>query len=155
SSAGAGIDTALPPLGEGPRFGAAEGKPVRRVETVTEGGRWASTPAVRSVRIGEPLTGEVARRAMRELLATGRFARANADAAVEADGAVLRLTLLPRRLIATIRISGAALETGPTLEAAQVSEGGEVTASLLPIFAERIKAHYAAHGYTACEVRVD
>lgn len=131
------------------------GKPVRRVEVVVTGGRWESRPAVKSVRLGEPLSLEVGRRASRELLDSGRFARAAADAYAEGDGAVLRVYALPRRLIAALQVSGGALGKADTLEAAELTDGGEITASALDQAGPRIARYYAAHGYPSAKVTVD
>jgi outer membrane protein assembly factor BamA len=52
-------------------------------------------------------------------------------------------------------MAGGVLDLRDTLEAARVSEGGEVTAPSLPDIAERIKGFYARHGFTAARVTVD
>src|SRR4051794_28453496 len=65
------------------------GKPIRRIDVDVEGDRWKSAPALTKVKTGEPLTRETARRAMRELMDTGHFARATAEAQPFADGAAL------------------------------------------------------------------
>jgi outer membrane protein assembly factor BamA len=154
----AGEDAALgatvPDLGEAPAQDLV-GKPVRRVEVITIGDRWAGPLAVTAVRPGDPATGEAARRLMREALATGRFARANVEAYAESGGVVLRLNVLPRRLVATIQLDGGALDRGETLEAADVAAGGEVTAPRLTEIASRIRHFYEVHGFSSAQVRVD
>jgi outer membrane protein assembly factor BamA len=130
-------------------------KPIRRVEVVVSGGRWTTPPALTSVRLGEPLSFEVARRAMREVLAGGQIARANVEALAEGDGAVLRVHVLPRRLIARIQISGGALDTAATLDAAELSDGGEITAPLLGLISTRIRRYYAQHGFPSAEATAD
>ena len=65
------LGSAIPDLGEAPSLEGLAGKPIRRIEVTTWGGRWASSPRVTGVREGEPLSLEAARRAMRELLAGG------------------------------------------------------------------------------------
>src|SRR4051794_38119116 len=69
---------AVPELTE-PAARALVGKPIRRVDVVVAGGRWTTPPAITSVRLGEPLSLEAARRAMREVLAGGKIARANVE----------------------------------------------------------------------------
>ncbi|MEZ4293966.1 MAG: POTRA domain-containing protein [Polyangiaceae bacterium] len=128
------------------------GKPITRIETVTTGGLWPSQPSLTTVRPGEPMSGDAARRAVRELLATGAFARAHADAYPEADGVVLRLRLLPRRVIATLNVTGGVLDRAETLEAAGLAEGGEVTAPMLEQAQTRIAALYAGRGYPGATV---
>ena len=131
------------------------GKPIRRVDVVVAGGRWTTPPVLKAVRVGELLTLDAARRAMREVLAAGRFARANVEAVAEGGGAVLRLHVLPRRLIARVQLSGGALDLASTLEAADVSDGGEITATLLAQLGPRIQRYYAQHGFPSAEASAD
>lgn len=131
------------------------GQPIRRVEVVAAGGRWLITPTLKTVRAGEAASPEAARRAMREILATGRFARANVEAFPEGDGVVLRVNVLPRRLIATIQVSGGSLDTAETLDASEIAEGGEITAPMLATIAARVRRHYENHGFPAAKVVVD
>jgi outer membrane protein assembly factor BamA len=145
---------AVPELTEPPDR-ALVGKPIRRVEVVVTGGRWTTPPAIKSVHLGEPLSLEAARRAMREVLDGGQIARANVEAFAEGDGAALRVHVLPRRLIARIQISGGALDTVATLEAAEVSDGGEITAPLLGLISARIRRYYAQHGFPSAEATAD
>ena len=115
-----------PGLEAAPPLGDLAGKPIRRIEVRTLGGRWPSSPRVTRVRVGEALTPEAARRAVRELLDTGGFARASAEAIPDGDGAALIVHALPRRLIATIRVSGAVIDVADTLETVDLEEGGEI-----------------------------
>jgi len=130
---------------------ALVGKPIRRVDVVVAGGRWTTPPVITAVRVGEPLSLDTARRAMREVLAGGRFARANVEAVAEGDGAVLRLHVLPRRLIARIQLGGGALDHASTLDAAEVNDGGEITAPLLAQLGPRIQRYYAQHGFPSAQ----
>jgi outer membrane protein insertion porin family len=131
------------------------GKPILRVETVTVGGLWSSKETITAVRPGEAYSGEAARRAVREIMARGRFARAGVEAYLENGGVVLRLALLPRRVIATLTLSGGVLDRGETLEAAGLSEGGEVTAPALDLAESRISALYASRGFPKARVSAD
>ncbi len=148
------IGGTVPELTEPPAR-ALFGKPIRRIEVVVAGGRWATTPVITAVRLGEPLSAETARRAMREVLAGGSIARANVETFAEGDGAVLRVHVLPRRLITRIQITGGVLDTSGTLEAIDVSDGSEITAPLLALLRTRIRRHYAKHGFPAAEAVVD
>ncbi len=145
---------AVPELTEPPDR-ALLGKPIRRVEVVVTGGRWTTPPALTSVHLGEPLSLEVARRAMREVLAGGQIARANVETFAEGDGAVLRVHVLPRRLIARIQTTGGALDTAATLDAAELSDGGELTAPLLGLISTRIRRYYAQHGFPGAGATAD
>jgi len=131
------------------------GKPVLRVEVFVVGGRWRAVPTLTSVQPGEPASPEAARRLMREALATGRFARANVEATGEAAGVVLRLNVLPRRLVATIQLSGGALDTAESLDAAGVAVGGEVTLPRLDDISARLRRFYEQHGFPSATVRCD
>jgi outer membrane protein assembly factor BamA len=145
----------LPQLDPPLDFGELLGKPILRIDVRAEGGRWPRVQPITVVELGEPLSLEAARRALRELLATGYFARASAEAVPEREGAALRLFVLPRRLIATVQITGGALERSATLDAAKITEGGEVTGPMLSEISRRIRAFYAQHGYPAAVVTVD
>jgi outer membrane protein assembly factor BamA len=145
---------AVPELTEPPSR-ALIGKPIRRVDVIVTGGRWTTPPKIASVRLGEPLSFEVARRAMREVLAGGSVARANVETFAEGDGAVLRVHVLPRRLIARIQVTGGALDTAATLEAAEVGDGGEITAPLLGLIATRIRRYYGQHGFPFTSAEAD
>ena len=145
----------IPPLADAQGFGDLLGQPIVSIEVRAEGGRWPRVQPITSVELGEPLGAEAARRALRELLGTGYFARASAEAEAARDGAVLRLFVLPRRLVATIQVNGGALEREATLEAARAAEGGEVTGPMLPEIADRVRAFYEQHGYPAARVTVD
>ncbi|WP_437678584.1 POTRA domain-containing protein [Sorangium sp. So ce131] len=146
--------TDVPSLREPIALGALVGKPIVLIDIRALGDRWAVPPQVLSVEIGEPLSHEAARRAMREVLASGNFARASAEAYLRPDGVVLRLLVVPRRRIATIQISGGALDRQDTLEAAGLSEGGETTAAELSEVGARVRAFYAQHGYPAAQAAV-
>ncbi len=148
------IGGAVPDLTE-PTARALVGKPIRRVEVVVSGGRWTKPTTITGVHPGEPLSFEAARRAMREVLAGGQFARANVETFAEGDGAVLRVHVLPRRLIARIQINGGALDTAATLDAAELSDGGEVTGPLLDLISTRIRRYYAQHGFPSAEATAD
>jgi outer membrane protein assembly factor BamA len=147
--------TAIPQLSAPPSLNGLSGRPITRVEVVTLGGRWATPLRVASVRVGEALSIEAGRRAMREMLATGNFARAMVDAFPDGDGAALRVSVLPRRIIATIQMNGSALDPTRSLEAAGVTDGGELTAPMLAEVAGKIRAFYARHGFPSAAVAVD
>jgi outer membrane protein assembly factor BamA len=147
--------SATPELGGGGAVGALAGKPVTRVEVVVEGPRWKVPPTVASVRVGEAVSAEVARRAIRELFQSGAVARASAAFVPDGDGALLRVTALPRRLVAAVRVTGATLDLAETLEAGALADGAEVTATSLERGAAAIRERYARHGFTAAKVTVD
>jgi outer membrane protein assembly factor BamA len=136
-------------------LGALEGRPIARVEVVMMGERWTAPMTLQRVHPGDRLSAEVARIAMRELLESGRIARASAEAKREGDDVVLVVRAWPRRLIAIVQLSGGVLARAETLAAAGVREGGELTASALPKVAEQVRAFYREHGFTSASVTVD
>src|ERR1051325_11096693 len=71
---------AVPELGPAPALGALAGKPVTRIEVVNLGGRWQRPLTLRRARLGDPLSGELARRAMQELADSGYYAEVRAEA---------------------------------------------------------------------------
>lgn len=146
---------AIPQLGPSPSLGALAGRRIARIDVKIEGGRWEETVAIRRVRIGEPLTGEAARRALRELSDSGRYARVAADAEPLGDGVVLVVRALPRRILASIRVLGSPLERDDVLRAAGVRDGGDVTAPVLPQIADRVRNTLRERGFPAAGVRVE
>ncbi|WP_437601091.1 POTRA domain-containing protein [Sorangium sp. So ce590] len=144
----------VPSLQQPLALGELVGKPIVRIDVAAQGDRWQNASPVTSVELGEPLSPDAARRAMRELLASGNFARASAEAYLLPDGAALRIVVVPRRRIATVQITGGALDRQGTLEAAGIAEGGEITAAALAEIDPRIRAFYAQHGYPAAAVTV-
>jgi outer membrane protein assembly factor BamA len=105
--------------------------------------------------VGDPLSGEVARRALQELVDSGRYADVRADVHADGDGAVLVLSVTPRRIVAGTKITGGTLDADETLRAAGLDTGDELTASILADSAERVRALYARHGYPAAAVVAD
>ncbi|MRG91444.1 BamA/OMP85 family outer membrane protein [Polyangium spumosum] len=146
---------AAPELAPPPDTTALTGKPIRRVDVVTVGSRWSTSPRVTKVRLGEAFQPSAARAVMRELNETGQFARVTVEAFAEGGGVVLRVFVLPRRLVASIRLAGATLDRAATLDAARVREGGEITAPMLTEIAQRIRRYYAEHGYPQATVGAD
>lgn len=136
---------ALPPLPPGSRVG--------RIEVVVEGELWQEQVTLTRVRVGDPFTPEVARRALRELNDLGRFASAAAEVVHEGSLLVLRLRVVPRRTVANVRLEGSALARDELLTQAEVLVGMELTAPDLPKIAARVRAAHAEYGYTSAKAR--
>lgn len=145
----------IPELGPAPALGSLLGRSITRVEVIPVGGRWEERPTPRFVRAGDTLTSELARRAMLELTDTGRFANVSAEAESDGSGVVLRLKVVPRRLVASIRINGGVLDAEETLRAARVRTGSELTAAELAGIARRVQELYVRRGHPAAAVRID
>ncbi|HVY46014.1 MAG TPA: POTRA domain-containing protein, partial [Minicystis sp.] len=155
--AGEDVDTqtsGLPEL-DPPVASSLYGRPIVEISVVSLGGRWASDVPITSVHLGDPLAPEHARLALREAVASGRVARAAVEILPDAAGVRLVVDVLPRRIVAAVRIEGGVLESGETLDAAQLAENTEVTATLLPKIGERIRRFYAQRGFPDARVVVD
>ncbi|HEU5072691.1 MAG TPA: hypothetical protein VFU02_00925, partial [Polyangiaceae bacterium] len=139
------LEPGLPPLPPGSRVG--------RVEVVVEGDLWQEQVALARVRAGDPFTPEVARRALRELGDMGRFASASAELVRDGPTLVLRLRVVPRRTVASVRLEGSALGREELLSQAEVLVGMELTAKELPKIAARVSELHAQHGYTSAKAR--
>ena len=155
SWAAAPSSDSVPELGSPPALGALAGRPVARIEIVTRGGRWQRPLTLRRARLGDPLSGELARRAMQELTDSGYYAEVRAEAAADASGVVLRLIVLPRRIAQAVRVSGGVLDDEETLRASGLDPGDEVTIPLLAEAGERTRAFYASHGFPNATVTPD
>ncbi|HVU03718.1 MAG TPA: POTRA domain-containing protein, partial [Polyangiaceae bacterium] len=142
-----------PPPGDALR--ALFGKPVTRIEVVTRGGRWEAPVTLRRARPGDILTGELARRALQELADTGRYGEVTAEAESDGDGALLRLVVLPRRIVAGVRIFGGQLADDETARAAGLDVSDEVTAPALAACAERVRQFYVRSGFPDAAVAPD
>ena len=131
------------------------GKPVRAVSVETIGLRWPKVPQVKGVRIGAPLNDAIARQAMGEVLATGGFAQAYADARPYQDGVILRIVAVPRRIVAGIRMIGAELDVDRTLSNANLAEGDEITEPGFRRIKAGIKRFYRRYGYDDAEIIIE
>jgi outer membrane protein assembly factor BamA len=131
------------------------GQPVIRLEVVTEGGRWQAPVALRRNRLGAPLSAGYARRIVRELLDSGQYAEVQASAYAANDGVVLKLSVLPRRIVTEVRIVGGALDDASTRQAAGVDVDDDITPRSLSEIAQRLGALYVARGYPQVKVSVE
>src|SRR4051812_48063721 len=123
------------------------GQPISRIQVLTEGGRWTATPPIEHARIGQLLSADLVRRGLGELGDSGRFADLRASVDSEASGVRLTIRVVPRRLIASIRISAGGLEQEDVLRVANVHQGGAVTAADLSALQSRVMALYVRRGY--------
>jgi outer membrane protein assembly factor BamA len=128
------------------------GKKISAVEVVNNGESWGTNDfaALKTVRAGDVLTAAAARRALDEVLATGRYARATADAIDEGGGSVvLSIRVVPRKTIETMRVelNGAAVDRDELLREGDFAEGGELVGADLADKQERLENFLARHGY--------
>ena len=143
-------------LQSAPDLSAYVGRPIARIQVLTEGGRWTATPLIEHARIGQLLTADLVRRVLAELGDSGRYA--DMRASVEAEGSAgVRLTIrvVPRRLIADIRVTAAGLDQDDVLRVSDVHQGGALTAAELRALQERVLALYVRRGYDQARVTVE
>ena len=131
------------------------GRPITVIRVLTEGGRWASTPNIEYARVGQLLTTDLVRRVLQELGDTGRYADLRASVEAESGGVRLTIVVVPRRLVASIRVSAGALDQDDVLRAAEVREGGALTAADLSALQARVAALYVRRGYAGARILVD
>jgi outer membrane protein assembly factor BamA len=131
------------------------GKPVYRIDVVNEGTRWSEVMPVRRVQLGEPYTGEVARRAARELLDTGHYATAAVQAEADAQGVRLIVTVKARRVASQVQVIGSPIATDALLEATKLHPGIELSEPDLTVVSKSIKQALALHGYPDANVQVE
>jgi outer membrane protein insertion porin family len=145
----------VPELGSLSPLGELAGRVVARIDIVTEGGRWETAVTLRRARVGDLLSPELARRALRELVDSGRYADVRAEAEADGGAAVLRLVVLPRRIVASVSIVGGQLQEDETRHAAGIDTSDEITAPELLECAERVRAFYVKGGFSHAVVAPD
>jgi outer membrane protein insertion porin family len=131
------------------------GRPVIRMDVVTAGGRWQAKEKLREGLLGKPLSAGYARAITEELLATGRYADARITAFQNGRGVGLRVTVVPRRVVAQVRVSGSGLDEALLLEAAGVGPGDDVTLATLPEIDERVRALFRRRGFPDAAVQTE
>jgi len=148
-------------IGQPPDLDQLVGRPIRAVSIERIGKMWggkaatAKPPKLASVRIGQPLTGAMARQALRQLLETGRFAQASVDARPYQDGVILRFVVIPRRIVATLKLTGGTLDQELTYDRAGLSEGMEITEAMFDDIKGKIRRLYRRRGYDTTTVDLE
>ena len=146
------VSSGIPELTPAPELSRLANRRLTRLDLSHKGKLWESAFQFKRVRLGEVYTSGLARRAMRELLDSGKFADVSARAEPDGAGVRLVLTVLPRRLIATLKLSGNPADDEETLRASQLRVGGEVTEPGLREAAARIRRFHALRGYPSARV---
>lgn len=103
-------------------------------------------------RSGTPLTSDLVRRMMAELLQSGRYAALSAETEAIAGGVLIRLSAVARKIVARVNVSGGVLDASRTLEQAGVSAGDELTEAEVPQLAARIWQFYKKSGFPKAQV---
>ena len=134
---------------------AAEGlgQPIQRIEVVSADPKWFVPVRLRYVNVGERLSAEVARRALREILATGRYASARAEIEEIPGGVLLRLRVIPRRIVASLKLRGPLLDEDEFAQATAVAVGQEIVFDDIQRVALDVRDYYDARGFP--DARID
>jgi outer membrane protein insertion porin family len=146
---------AVPRLSPAPDTTDLVGRPITSIELVVRDARWQRAESLRRVRVGELFAPELARRAVKELLETGRYADAQAMAEAEPTGGVrLRLLLVPRRIVEQVQLLGVTFARADVLRAAGVDADTEITPAGLDQVSEKLRDWYATRGFPSAKVHV-
>jgi outer membrane protein assembly factor BamA len=133
---------------------ALTGRNIARIEVVHDPPLWASEIRLSGVRVGQTFTPEVARRALDELADTGRFGDLRAEVEPLGAGVLLRLRVVARRTLASLRLSGVG-DPDELLRNAGLRVGTEVTARDLPELVKRLEQGLARRGFPHAHVSVE
>jgi outer membrane protein assembly factor BamA len=128
------------------------GAPVAATRVRVVGGLWIEELTVKRVHRGEPMSGELARRAMDELLSTGKVADVRAFVEKTDEGLVLVLEVVPRRLVASVSVEGSPIGPEVVEGALGLRENAEVTAFSLRRAAEAAERVLGEGGYPEARV---
>jgi outer membrane protein insertion porin family len=133
-------------------------QPVLRVDVAIDDPRWPDTkaPTIGSLKPGDALTTKGVREAIEEVLATGSFAHASADATLESGGVVVTIRATPRKVIDAIRIDlhGAPVDGDELLRDLDLTTDGEIVSSELPGQVARLEALLQRRGFPAPQVAI-
>src|SRR5690606_23031063 len=128
----------LPLLRPRPDLRAFEGRVVKEVVLVDVDEHTEQPLVLERIRLGDLLTPELVRRAMRELVENGRYASVRAEVEALADGARLRLFASIRKTVQDLRIEGGVLDPDASLRVTELAPGQEVTRPDLARVAARL-----------------
>ncbi len=146
---------AIPRIEAPAALGGLFGRTITRIDIVPVDARWNDPVTLRLVKPGDVLTSEVARRAMRELTDSGRYANVSAEAEPVGSGVLLRIRVTPRRIAAGIRVIGGVFDVDETLRVAELHDGVELTSAGLRRIERRVQAHYVWRGFPNVRTSVD
>ncbi|UJR78564.1 Outer membrane protein assembly factor YaeT [Sandaracinus amylolyticus] len=127
------------------------GRPI--AELTIEGGATESELADAGLVRGERLDRRRVRDAIAHLLASGRWADVQIDAAITDGGVALSVRLTPRIVITRIELRGnSAIDDDELRASLRVREGGELEPGELPAMAEAAQELYASRGFVRADV---
>jgi outer membrane protein insertion porin family len=137
----------VPELHPAPDLTALANRPLTRVEVVVTGTRWLGQPPSVRAEVGQVLSPELVRRSLDGLLESGKFAEARAEVEADGDGVRLRFVVVPRRIIADVRVTGGVLADDALLRAVGLQVGRELTSADLQRIQTRLREEHAKHGF--------
>lgn len=113
-------------------------------------------PTVGVLKPGDILTPGAVRDAMAEVLASGNFADARADARREGAGVVVTIHATPRKVIDAIRVDlhGAPLDTDELLRDLELTADADLVATEIPEHQARLEAILQRRGFPAPQVAI-
>jgi outer membrane protein insertion porin family len=148
----------VPRLDPPPDLSGALGKPITRIVVTLDTNGWSDVraPVITSVHPGDPMTPAAARRALDEVLRSGRFAGGRVWSEPEERGVALMIQVAPRRIIGRLELElhGAKVDRDELLRQADLSESGEIVSADIDGIRRRIEADLALHGYPAARAAI-
>lgn len=131
------------------------GRPITDVRFDWLPSRFPVEPTRTLVSPGDRLSGELLRRAMRQLSESGLFIPRGVRVETDEQRCILYFVLEPRRLLSRVRVIGSALSEGEALRALKLSTGDEVTEAILLESSERLRLSHERAGYFGARVQLD
>ncbi len=135
-------------------LGDYQGRHIDEVRVSTLGDLWREPIEVRSVRRGDSLSGQLVRRALRELDRTGRYADLKGEILEEGARLVLHLSVRPRRLLDQVSIVGSAIERSEEQRVLALVAGDAVTDREIERARRDLIALYKVSGYPAARIEL-
>jgi outer membrane protein assembly factor BamA len=134
---------------------ALVGRPLTRVLVSVEGSAWAGSPPSVRAEPGQFFTPDLVRRSLAALLETGRYADARAEVEPDGAGVLLRIRVVPRRVIAGVRVTRSILPEDALLRATSAQVGRELIEADLTRIERLAEQHYSRHGFPRARARVE
>ncbi len=91
-------------VGVDPRLAAYAGKPITRFDLFVDGQQSVPSSLIHSVQIGAPFSPSAGRKALADLLASGKFANGSVGASPEGGGVAIILRLASRKIVQSLKI---------------------------------------------------
>lgn len=142
----------LPKLAPREEWTHLAGKPVAAWVLLERGSERERELAFSWLRPGLPLSTDLVRRVLDELLDSGRYAELSATVEATPTGLRVRFEALARHVVAELRVIGDQLPAGATTDAVDVAVGEEITAPEVSKIAARVWQRYERSGFPEAQV---